>query len=66
LLKVSYKGSEAEVVVGPDAPIVTYVPGDPSLLSPGAAIFCIAQKKSDGSLTATRVTAEKDGVKPPM
>jgi len=25
-----------------------------------------AQKKVDGTLTATRVTAEKDGVKPPM
>ena len=33
---------------------------------PGAAIFCIAQKKADGSLTAARITAEKDGVKPPM
>jgi hypothetical protein len=66
VLKVSYKGGEAEVVVGPDTPIVTYVPGDLSLLTPGAAIFCIAQKRFDGSLTATRVTAEKDGVKPPM
>jgi hypothetical protein len=40
--------------------------GDASLLKPGAAIFCIAQKKADGSLTAARITAEKDGVKPPM
>jgi len=54
------------VIVGPDTPIVTYVPGDASLLKPGAAIFCIAQKKADGSLTAARITAEKDGVKPPM
>ena len=66
LLKVSYKGGEAEVIVGPDIPIVTYVPGDPGLLKPGAAIFCIALKKPDGALTAARVTAEKDGVKPPM
>jgi hypothetical protein len=66
VLKVSYKGGEAEVTVGSDTPIVTYVPGDPSLLKPGAAVFCVAQKKADGSLTATRVTAEKDGVKPPM
>jgi hypothetical protein len=65
-LKVRYKGGEAAVIVGPDTPIVTYVPGDASLLKPGAAIFCIAQKKPDGSLTAARVTAEKDGVKPPM
>jgi hypothetical protein len=66
LLKVTYKGGEAEVLVGPDIPIVTYVPGDQSLLKPGAAIFLIALKKPDGTLTAPRVTAEKDGVKPPM
>jgi hypothetical protein len=66
MLKVTYKGGEAEVIVGPDTPIVTYVPGDASLLKPGAAIFCVAQKKADGSLTAARITAEKDGVKPPM
>jgi hypothetical protein len=66
MLKVTYKGGEAEVIVGPDTPIVTYVPGDASLLKPGATIFCVAQKKADGTLTATRVTAEKDGVKPPM
>ncbi len=66
LLKVTYKGGEAEVIVGPDTPIVTYVPGDPGLLKPGAAIFLGALKKPDGTLTAPRVTAEKDGVKPPM
>ena len=31
-----------------------------------AAVFVIAQKKDDGSYTAAGVTAEKDGVKPPM
>jgi hypothetical protein len=66
VLAVSFKGGEAEVIVGPETPIVTYVPGDPSLLKPGAAIFCIAQKRPDGTLTAARITAEKDGVRPPM
>ena len=66
MLKVKYKGGEAEVIVGPETPIVTYVQGDAGLLTPGATIFCVAQKKGDGSLTAMRVTAEKDGVKPPM
>jgi hypothetical protein len=66
ILKVTYKGSDSEIMVSPDIPIVTYVPGDASLLKPGAAIFSIALKKADGSLTAGRVTAEKDGVKPPM
>jgi hypothetical protein len=65
VLKVTYKGGEAEVIVAPDTPIVTYVAGDATLLKPGAAIFVYWQKK-DGSLTATRVTADKDGVKPPM
>jgi len=65
-LKVTYKGSESDVIVGPDTPIVTYVPGDTTLLKPGAAVFVFALKKPDGSLTAARVTAEKDGVKPPM
>jgi hypothetical protein len=66
ILKVTYKGSDSEIMVSPDIPIVTYVPGDASLLKPGAAIFSIALKMADGSLTAGRVAAEKDGVKPPM
>jgi hypothetical protein len=66
IMKVLYRGSESEIEVPADIPIVTYVPGDASLLKKGAAVFIIAQKKEDGSLTATGVTAEKDGVKPPM
>ena len=68
VVKVTYKGGgEAEVTVPPGIPIVGYVPADIGLLKPGAAIFMVAQKnKDDGSLSAARVTAEKDGVKPPM
>jgi hypothetical protein len=66
VMKVSYKGSESEIEVPSDIPIVTYVPGDAGLLKKGAAVFIIAQKKDDGSLSAAGVTAEKDGVKPPM
>jgi hypothetical protein len=65
-LKLAYKGQESEIVVGPDAPVVTFQPADASLLKPGATVFLIAQKQPDGTLTAARVTAEKDGVKPPM
>src|SRR6516225_2967725 len=65
-LKVTYKGGESEIVVAPNTPIVTFAPGDASLLKPGAAIITAASKQADGSLTASRVTAEKDGVKPPM
>jgi hypothetical protein len=66
LLKGKWKDGTIETIVDPEAPIVTYVPGDPSLLKPGAAVTIFALKKPDGSLTAARVTAEKDGVKPPM
>ena len=65
-LKVSYKGGESEIVVGPDTPVFTYESGDASLLKPGAAVFLVALKKPDGALTAQGVTAEKDGLKPPM
>jgi hypothetical protein len=65
-LKVTYKGGESELVVGPETPIFGYGSGDTSLLKPGAAIFIVAFKKDDGTLSAGRVTAEKDGIKPPM
>ena len=65
-LKVTYKGGESEIIVAPNTPVVTFAPGDASLLKPGAAVFIGALKKLDGSLSAARVNAEKDGVKPPM
>jgi len=52
-----------EIEVGPDVPIITLVVGDASLLKPGAEVSIVAVQK-DGALVATRLTAEKDGVKP--
>ena len=66
VLKGKWKDGTIETIVEPDVPIVIYVPGDPSLLKPGAAVTGSALKKPDGTITAARVTAEKDGVKPPM
>jgi len=66
VIHVKYKEGESEFTVGPEVPILGYVAGDRSLLKPGAAIFTVAQKKPDGRLTTGRVTAEKNGVKPPM
>jgi hypothetical protein len=65
-LKVNYKGTESDYVVDADCPVFGYTQGDASLLKPGAAVFVIALKKPDGSMSAARITAEKDGVKPPM
>jgi hypothetical protein len=66
VLKGKWKDGTIETIVEPDAPIVIYVPGDPSLLKPAAAVTISATKKPDGTITAARVVAEKDGVKPPM
>jgi hypothetical protein len=66
VMKVSFKGGEAEVLVPPDVPVVAYGPGDTSLLKKGAAVFVVARPGPDGKLAAAAVTAEKDGVKPPM
>jgi hypothetical protein len=66
VLRVTYKGQEAEITVPPDVPVVAFVPGDTSLVKPGAAVFIFGQRKPDGSVSATRATLEKDGVKPPM
>lgn len=63
-LRLSYKGGEQDIEVGPDARIVAIIPGDRSLLKPGAAVSVFAIKGADGSLTARGVQAEKDGVKP--
>ena len=65
-IKVTLNGKEREITVPPDTPIVAYAPGDPSLLKPGAVVFVVARKGPDGGLTSASVTAEKDGVKPPM
>jgi hypothetical protein len=66
VLKVNYKGTEEEITVPADVPVVAAVPGDISLMKPGAAIFVAGVRKADGSVVATRATVEKDGVKPPM
>lgn len=66
VLRVAYKGQEAEITIPPDVPVVAFEPGDMSLVKPGAAIFIFGRRSSDGSLSATRATLEKDGVKPPM
>ena len=66
IVHVTYKGGESEYVVGPEIPVLAYVLADRTLLKAGAAVVTIAMKQPDGSLLTSRVTAEKDGVKPPM
>jgi hypothetical protein len=66
VLHVKFTGGESEYSIGPEVPILTSATGDKSLLKPGAAVFVIALKKADGTVTSARLYAEKDGVKPPM
>ena len=66
IVHVTYKGGESEYVVGPEVPVLAYVLADRTLLKTGAAVVIIATKQPDGNLLTNRVTAEKDGVKPPM
>ena len=64
---VKYKDGEKKVVVPPDTPIVTFVPGEKSELKPGAKIIIFgATKKEDGTLEANRVNVGLDGLTPPM
>ena len=63
-LRLTYKGGEQDIEVGPEARIVAIVPGDRALLKPGTAVSVFVTKGADGSLSARAVQAEKDGVKP--
>ena len=66
LLTLKYKDGEQKIFVPPGTPIVKNVPGDPSLLKPGAGVYIPAVRDEDGTLTATRITAGVGGTMPPM
>jgi hypothetical protein len=66
ILKVNYKGTESSYIVDPDTPILTTVPGDKELLKPNIYVVVSALKQQDGTLLAGTITAEANGVKPPM
>jgi hypothetical protein len=65
-MTLKYKDGEKTIVVPPDAPIVTFEPGDRAMLAPGAHILVTATKQPDGNLTASGVAVGKDGLVPPM
>jgi hypothetical protein len=55
---------DADIVVAPGIPVIGLMLGDETLLVPGAAVSLIATTTPEGALQATRLTVEKDGVKP--
>ena len=65
-MTLKYKDGEKTIVVPDDAPLVTFEPGDKTMLVPGAHIIVTAAKQPDGSLTAGRVAVGKNGLVPPM
>ena len=63
-LQLKYKDGERAIVVPLDAPVVSFKPGDPSLLVVGASVSLTAQLV-DGKPTITRINAGRNGVQLP-
>lgn len=67
LLTLKHKDGVTQVLVPPEAPIVRFDPGDPSLLVPGASVVVFrAVRAADGALTASRLTVGVNGTRLPM
>jgi hypothetical protein len=65
-LLVKYKDGEKKVLVSPETPVVTYVPGDKSDLKAGAKVIAFMKKLPDGSFETNRISVGRDGLTPPM
>ena len=65
-ITLQYKDGSQKILVPEGTPMATTVPGDRSLLVPGAYVFLVAQVAPAGKLSAARIQASKDGVKPPQ
>jgi hypothetical protein len=63
-ITIEYKGGSQKVKVPDNVPIFTTVPGERSLLAPGAYIVTTARPGTDGVLFTQRIAVSKDGVAP--
>jgi hypothetical protein len=63
-ITIEYKGGSQKLKVPEDVPIFTTVPGERSLLVPGAYIVTMARPGTDGVLFTQRIAVSKDGVRP--
>lgn len=57
VVKVKYKGGTAELIVGPQVPIIAMVASQASDLKPGTRVFILATKGAEGALSAKRILA---------
>ena len=64
-LTVKYKGGEKIIHVAEGAPIVTFRPGEKSLVVVGAKVLITAIER-EGKPTITRMTIGRNGFAPPM
>ena len=64
-MRLSYKGGEKTLLVPAGTPVVTFRPGTEALLVPGAKVLVNAQERN-GTPTALRVLAGRNGFTPPM
>lgn len=65
-LTLDYQGGEKTVTVPVDAPVITYQPGDISMLVPGAHVIVTGKRLPDGVISADRIGVGKNGLVPPM
>jgi hypothetical protein len=65
-LMIKYKDGEKKVTVGPETPVVTYVPGEKADLKAGARIIAFVKPLPDGSFETNRISVGRDGLTPPM
>jgi len=65
-LTVTYPDGQKTIVVPADTPVVTYEPGSPALLVPGAHVIVMGTEAADGKLSASQILVGKNGLVPPM
>jgi hypothetical protein len=65
-LTLKYKDGEKKIFVPADTPIVIYELGDRADLKPGAKVFIVAAKQSDGTLQGRAWRVGRNGLAPPF
>ncbi len=64
--KASGREGSSDIDVGAAVPVAAFVPGDASVLKPGAETVTVVQKDGDGDLHALEIVAGRHNFKPPM
>lgn len=64
-LTLRYKNGEKRVIVPDGIPVVTFKPGNPELIVPGARVFIVTEKTGD-HYAPRRFMIGRNGFQPPM